>query len=185
VPTPGHLLLLNGRLPVYPSGFECQKCSNTGLKNYDPTHRCRKCWKRHASPYADVLAYTSWPNNSNSNNNASVSASRSNFQKPLPNFRPAGAPGAGGGRRRKSRRRSRKRSWSWSREQNGRGVGVGVYSSRRRITALHQVQTSLIPLPLAKHNPKHLYPPPPPPTVNRPLPPRIHLSTAYSAHPPR
>jgi hypothetical protein len=31
VPTPGHLLLLNGRLLVYPSRFECQKCTSIFL----------------------------------------------------------------------------------------------------------------------------------------------------------
>ena len=70
-PTPGHPLLRNGRTLVYPESYLCHKCKllcphslsfslshgafslalsrlgrNTGYKNYDPSHPCRKCWDR-------------------------------------------------------------------------------------------------------------------------------------------
>lgn len=49
-PTPGQPLLKDGKLLVYPVGFECPKCSNTGFKPFgagsgragdDPGHPCR------------------------------------------------------------------------------------------------------------------------------------------------
>lgn len=81
-PKPGHPLLLNGKLLVYPNGYECHKCNNTGFKNFDPSHPCRKCWDKYARPYTGALAYTPW------STTTSPSSSGSNFQKPLPSFRP-------------------------------------------------------------------------------------------------
>lgn len=31
-----------GRLLVYPTAFQCPKCTNTGYKSNDPSHPCRK-----------------------------------------------------------------------------------------------------------------------------------------------
>jgi hypothetical protein len=129
--------------------------NNTGFKNYDPTHPCRKCWERHATPYAGALAYTPW-----SNNNPTTRRRRALIRifRSRCLISPAGAgAGVGGGRLRRS----------WSRERIGRGGGVG-YSSRRRITALYRVQTSLIPIHFPStstttstsiHRPPTTYPP--------------------------
>ena len=46
---------------------------NTGYKNFDPSHPCRKCWERYSKPYGGALVY----------------APRSpGFQRPLPSFHP-------------------------------------------------------------------------------------------------
>jgi hypothetical protein len=59
IPTPGRPLQNKGRVLVYPAGHECRKCgfegifshidsthrhtgNNTGYKNYDPSHPCKK-----------------------------------------------------------------------------------------------------------------------------------------------
>lgn len=106
-PTPGHPLLRNGKTLVYPETYLCQKCTfstpcppycsltfnrpktrkgqNTGYKNYDPSHPCRKCWDRFSKPYTSALASSPW------DNQASGSASQSQrgriFQRPLPAFK--------------------------------------------------------------------------------------------------
>lgn len=59
--------------------------NNTGFKNFDPTHPCRKCWDRYAKPYAGAITYTPW---SNQSNGPSSSRANNNFQRPLPSFRP-------------------------------------------------------------------------------------------------
>ncbi|KII87078.1 hypothetical protein PLICRDRAFT_244054 [Plicaturopsis crispa FD-325 SS-3] len=79
-PKPGHPLLHNGKMLVYPVGYECPKCHNTGFKYYDPSHPCRKCWEKYARPYSGALAYApAAPGTSTAGNN---------FQRPLPSLRP-------------------------------------------------------------------------------------------------
>ncbi|KAH7910242.1 hypothetical protein BJ138DRAFT_132744, partial [Hygrophoropsis aurantiaca] len=51
MPVPGHPLLKNGMLLVYPGQFFCMKCRNTGYKNYQPSNPCRKCWTNFSKPY--------------------------------------------------------------------------------------------------------------------------------------
>ncbi|KAI5117339.1 hypothetical protein M0805_001944 [Coniferiporia weirii] len=72
-PTPGRPLLNNGKILVYPAGHECRKCLNTGYKNFDPSHPCRKCWERYGKPYSGAIMYA--PRTQQS-------------QRPLPSFRP-------------------------------------------------------------------------------------------------
>lgn len=76
VPVPGHPLLRDGMLLVYPKGHACWKCHNTGYKDYDPSHPCRKCWEKYGKPYTGALAYAPWP--------SSDSTSNSRMQRPLP-----------------------------------------------------------------------------------------------------
>ena len=64
----------------------CFVGKNTGYKNYDPSHPCRKCWEKHAKPFTGALVYMPWDPAS-----ASTSASsnkRQTYQRPLPVFRP-------------------------------------------------------------------------------------------------
>ncbi|EGN96951.1 hypothetical protein SERLA73DRAFT_185206 [Serpula lacrymans var. lacrymans S7.3] len=82
-PVPGHPLLRDGMLLVYTHGYICVKCRNTGYKNYDPSHPCRKCWDKFGKSYTGALTYTPW-----SNNPSSTSTSRNSFQRPLPSFTP-------------------------------------------------------------------------------------------------
>ncbi|KAJ8591540.1 hypothetical protein M405DRAFT_932076 [Rhizopogon salebrosus TDB-379] len=79
-PVPGHPLLNNGNLLVYPSNYTCAKCKNTGYKNFDPSHPCRKCWEKYGRPYAGPLTYTPW--------SAESSSRPSKFQRALPRFTP-------------------------------------------------------------------------------------------------
>ncbi|OJA13167.1 hypothetical protein AZE42_06221 [Rhizopogon vesiculosus] len=84
-PAPGHPLLNNGNILVYPNKDHiCIKCKNTGYKNYDPSHPCRKCWEKYGRPYVGPLTYTPW--------NAESSSRPSKFQRPLPRFTPPQAP---------------------------------------------------------------------------------------------
>ncbi|KAF9517122.1 hypothetical protein BS47DRAFT_570625 [Hydnum rufescens UP504] len=76
MPVPGHPLLNNGRVLIYPPNYMCSKCHNIGYKNFDPTHPCRTCWERYSRPYAGALQYATW------------SPGSPNFQRPLPSFRP-------------------------------------------------------------------------------------------------
>ncbi|EPQ56084.1 hypothetical protein GLOTRDRAFT_128042 [Gloeophyllum trabeum ATCC 11539] len=99
-PVPGHPLLRDGRLLVYPGGYECHKCAsrprstyamvpsistpagrNTGYRNFDPSHPCGKCWDRYAKPFAGAVAYADWASP------ASASSGKT-FQRPLPSFSP-------------------------------------------------------------------------------------------------
>ncbi|KAF9779243.1 hypothetical protein BJ322DRAFT_1089393 [Thelephora terrestris] len=59
-PVPGHPLLNNGKTLVYPPGYECQKCHNTGYKSYDPSNPCRKCWEKYSKPYSGPILYATW-----------------------------------------------------------------------------------------------------------------------------
>ncbi|KAG9308052.1 hypothetical protein JVU11DRAFT_12619 [Chiua virens] len=77
-PVPGHPLLRGGNLLVYPRDHLCVKCKNTGYKNYDPSHPCRKCWEKYGKPYSGALAYTNW----------SPSGNDPRMQRPLPRFVP-------------------------------------------------------------------------------------------------
>jgi len=77
-PVPGHPLLRHGNLLVYPKDYLCVKCKNTGYKNYDPSHPCRKCWDKYGKPYTGALSYTTW----------SASGNDPRMQRPLPKFVP-------------------------------------------------------------------------------------------------
>jgi hypothetical protein len=85
-PTQGHPLLRNNRVLVYPKGYTCWKCNNTGFKSFDPGHPCRKCWERYSKPFEGPIVYAPWSPSSRSAN-----PSTDTLQKPLPRFRsPAG-----------------------------------------------------------------------------------------------
>ncbi|KAI1796801.1 hypothetical protein LXA43DRAFT_879541 [Ganoderma leucocontextum] len=81
-PVPGHPLLRHGKVLVYPNGYECQKCQNTGYKNYDPSHPCSRCWEKYAKPFSGPITYAPW-----TSDGQSASSSSSTFQRPLPTFR--------------------------------------------------------------------------------------------------
>ncbi|KIL58863.1 hypothetical protein M378DRAFT_288679 [Amanita muscaria Koide BX008] len=71
-PIPGHALLKDGKVLVYPKGFTCPICFNIGYKRSDPKHPCKKCWKKYAKPYSPVMSY------------APDSGSTTTLQRPLP-----------------------------------------------------------------------------------------------------
>lgn len=83
-PVPGHPLLRDGMLLVYPKSHTCWKCHNTGYKDYDPSHPCRKCWDKYGKPYTGALTYAPWP--------SSDSTSNSRMQRPLPHHFPQTNP---------------------------------------------------------------------------------------------
>ncbi|KAL6309376.1 hypothetical protein BKA93DRAFT_759863 [Sparassis latifolia] len=83
-PTPGHPLLRKGNVLVYPAGYECSKCRNTGYKNNDPLLPCSKCWDRYSRRFAGPLVYTSWGRDMTS----STGGARTTLQRPLPKFTP-------------------------------------------------------------------------------------------------
>ncbi|KAJ7728511.1 hypothetical protein B0H16DRAFT_1665496 [Mycena metata] len=92
MPVPGHPLLHEGKLLVYPPHHECYKCNNTGYKHGDPAHPCTKCWSRYARPYAGAVA-SSFPPPSSSSPSAPAASSSAfaapntgstTFQRPLP-----------------------------------------------------------------------------------------------------
>ncbi|KAF8268855.1 hypothetical protein EI94DRAFT_1726695 [Lactarius quietus] len=91
-PTPGHPLLRNGQTLVYPESYKCHKCNNTGYKNFDPSHACRKCWERFGKLFSSILASSPWGDRSSSA--TSQSQNGRTFQQPLPAFKPpqAAAP---------------------------------------------------------------------------------------------
>ncbi|KZT25296.1 hypothetical protein NEOLEDRAFT_1169488 [Neolentinus lepideus HHB14362 ss-1] len=84
-PVPGHPLLRDGKFLVYPAGYDCHKCHNTGYKNFDPSHPCRKCWEKYAKPYSGAITYTPWQPSPAA---ASSSVTNKTFQRPLPTFTP-------------------------------------------------------------------------------------------------
>ncbi|KAF9224230.1 hypothetical protein BS17DRAFT_780712 [Gyrodon lividus] len=84
-PVPGHPLLRDGNLIVYPKDHLCVKCRNTGYKNYDPGQPCRKCWEKYGKPYTGALAYTSWASSGND----------PRMQRALPKFVPPQLAGLG------------------------------------------------------------------------------------------
>ncbi|KAM6497549.1 hypothetical protein JOM56_008022 [Amanita muscaria] len=71
-PVPGHALLKDGKVLVYPKGFTCPICFNIGYKRSDPEHPCKKCWKKYAKPYSPVMSY------------APDAGSTTTLQRPLP-----------------------------------------------------------------------------------------------------
>ncbi|GFZ49515.1 hypothetical protein JCM24511_07635, partial [Saitozyma sp. JCM 24511] len=83
VPTPGRPLLRGGQLLVYPKGYVCSKCGNTGYKNNDPSNPCSNDWRKYGKPYNSALAHSYTI--SGPTLNPSTTAS-SNFQRPLPSF---------------------------------------------------------------------------------------------------
>ncbi|KAL1694146.1 hypothetical protein GGG16DRAFT_47743 [Schizophyllum commune] len=56
-PTPGHPLLRDNRVLVYPAGVECPKCGNTGYKHGDPDQPCKRCWRKYGRAYEGALTY--------------------------------------------------------------------------------------------------------------------------------
>ncbi|KAI8996456.1 hypothetical protein BD414DRAFT_201633 [Trametes punicea] len=82
-PVPGHPLLREGKILVYPREHECQKCHNTGYRNYDPSYPCSRCWEKYAKPYTGVIAHAPWSSDAQSGS----SSSHTTFQRPLPHFR--------------------------------------------------------------------------------------------------
>jgi hypothetical protein len=108
-PTPGHPLLRNGKTLVYPENYLCQKCTfhypspsycspifychktrkglNTGYKNNDPSHPCRKCWDRFNKPFTSVLASSPWGVQASSGSESQSQRGRT-FQRPLPAYKP-------------------------------------------------------------------------------------------------
>ncbi|KAG8949449.1 hypothetical protein FRC04_008548 [Tulasnella sp. 424] len=54
-PTPGRPLLNKGKTLVYPPGYFCHKCNNTGYKSFDPSNPCSKCWSKYARDYSGPL----------------------------------------------------------------------------------------------------------------------------------
>ncbi|KAM0787519.1 hypothetical protein ACM66B_003590 [Microbotryomycetes sp. NB124-2] len=75
-PTDGQPLLNQGQLLVYPKGFVCPKCSNTGYKPFknragdDSNHPCRKDWQKYGKPFQGALAL-------------SVNEPAANYQRPI------------------------------------------------------------------------------------------------------
>ena len=56
--------------------------NNTGYKNFDPLHPCRKCWDRFGKLFSSILASSPWGNRGNSS--SSQSQRGRTFQQPLP-----------------------------------------------------------------------------------------------------
>ncbi|TFK28700.1 hypothetical protein FA15DRAFT_508417 [Coprinopsis marcescibilis] len=71
---PGHPWLRNGKLLVYPKGYECDKCHNIGYK-LPSMKPCKRCWPKYGKPFSGPLAYSFGDPSS---------ANASNFQRPLP-----------------------------------------------------------------------------------------------------
>jgi len=59
-PIEGRPLLRDGRVLVYPEGFACEACGNTGFTSDDaamaPHAACTVCWQKYARPFNSVLA---------------------------------------------------------------------------------------------------------------------------------
>ncbi|CAG7847209.1 SubName: Full=Uncharacterized protein {ECO:0000313/EMBL:CCA66785.1} [Serendipita indica DSM 11827] len=95
-PSPGHPLLRDNHVLVYPLGYECHKCFNRGFKPVhastfdstpralaagDPSDPCRKCWRHYSRPYTAALAQLDWNN-----------PVETNFQRPISDFTQGGPP---------------------------------------------------------------------------------------------
>ncbi|KAL8280966.1 hypothetical protein RQP46_006645 [Phenoliferia psychrophenolica] len=63
-----------GRVLVYPPGHFCSKCGNTGYKQNDPSHPCRKDWEKYSKPFTAAFRL------------APDQEPAANFQKPLRAF---------------------------------------------------------------------------------------------------
>ena len=59
--------------------------NNTGYKNFDPSHPCRKCWDRFGKLFSSILASSPWGNRGSSS--TSQSQNGRTFQQPLPSLR--------------------------------------------------------------------------------------------------
>ncbi|BEI82999.1 hypothetical protein CcaverHIS002_0308670 [Cutaneotrichosporon cavernicola] len=80
-PIPGRALLHHGNLLVYPKGYWCNKCQNTGYKGGDPRSPCSSDWRKYGKAYSGALAASfAAPR---PGGNASV-VGANNFQQPLP-----------------------------------------------------------------------------------------------------
>ncbi|PVG00758.1 hypothetical protein CPB86DRAFT_782313 [Serendipita vermifera] len=94
--SPGHPLIRNGQVLVYPLGYECRKCFNKGFKPVfastfdatpralapgDPSNPCKHCWRHYAQLYTPNLAQQDWTN-----------TVETNFQRPISelNIQPQG-----------------------------------------------------------------------------------------------
>lgn len=86
-PTPGHPLIKDGKVLVYPIGHECRKCYNRGyrpasrstfengpraLAPGDPNHPCKKCWSHYSRVYDASIARLDW-----------TGVAETNFQRPI------------------------------------------------------------------------------------------------------
>ena len=60
--------------------------SNTGYKNNDPSHPCRKCWDRFGKLFSSILASSPWGDRGAAA--SSQSQHGRTFQRPLPAFKP-------------------------------------------------------------------------------------------------
>jgi hypothetical protein len=75
-----HQLLTHTYLP------QMRKGQNTGYKNFDPSHPCRKCWDRFSKAFTSILASSPW---SGQGSGATSQSERGRtFQRPLPAFKP-------------------------------------------------------------------------------------------------
>ncbi|KAK7686299.1 hypothetical protein QCA50_010523 [Cerrena zonata] len=80
-PVPGHPLMRDGKVLVYPLDFDCPKCHNTGFKSYDPSNPHKKCWTKFGKPFTGPITYAAW-------GSTSPSQGSTKFQRPLPSFKP-------------------------------------------------------------------------------------------------
>ncbi|PFH47840.1 hypothetical protein AMATHDRAFT_6372 [Amanita thiersii Skay4041] len=78
-PVPGHPLLRNGNILVYPKGHTCSKCFNVGYKSADPSHPCKKCWGKYAKAYSPAMHYAP---------PADRNKGATTLQRPLPRYHP-------------------------------------------------------------------------------------------------
>lgn len=80
LPTPGHPLIHKDQVLIYPRGYRCPKCNNTGFKHDDPFHPCKKCWRSHGQPFTRFLAY-SWP--TARNGSIDTTSEAYHYQRPM------------------------------------------------------------------------------------------------------
>jgi hypothetical protein len=74
-------------LPIlYP--LKREKGQNTGYKNNDPSHPCRKCWDRFGKAFTSILASSPWGARGSGPTGQSQSQYGRTFQRPLPTFKP-------------------------------------------------------------------------------------------------
>ncbi|RSH86482.1 uncharacterized protein EHS24_004738 [Apiotrichum porosum] len=81
-PVPGHPLLRDGNLLVYPKGHYCSKCGNTGYKRNDPKNPCTSDWRKYGKPFNGALAHSYSVAIKPGQNGTTTAAN--NFQRPLP-----------------------------------------------------------------------------------------------------
>ena len=78
--------LIHLSLPLTHAYPQMRKGQNTGYKNYDPSHPCRKCWDRFSKPFTSILASSPW--GGQGSGAMSQSERGRTFQRPLPAFKP-------------------------------------------------------------------------------------------------